>query len=224
MPTKQEQWPYFFRLTENLRAMQIDYDYRKTRKLLDPNWDGYTIPEGHDILADDVQLDEANLVTSNVRGSDLHRVVLDLDNGGEIHTKGRIFRRPSNELRLRSRLDIFSIRNWDLLSTLSNIGIADRMPQINQPTPHLDSEIVFTTPHDVALIPSTTEGHKHLIIKTDLKWDEYKNLLSTLEKCGFIERGYLKASLAKGYTGIRPPWIKKPENDPPGKKAASNAS
>jgi hypothetical protein len=75
----------FCRLAGGLRAMRKDFDYAKTRKLLDPAWDGYSIPDGHDVLEDDVELSAANLVTSQHRGNtDLHRVVLDLDYGAVV--------------------------------------------------------------------------------------------------------------------------------------------
>lgn len=62
-----------------------------------------------------------------------------------------------------------------------------------------------------ALIPSSTPGHSHLYIDKPLTWDQYENLLWALVDCGIIESGYASASVARGYTSARLPWVKKPE-------------
>ena len=69
--------------------------------------------------------------------------------------------------------------------------------------------IVLDIDMDAALIPSTTPGHHHLIIDKVLPWDEYEKLLNALADAGIIQKGYAGASIAKGYTAIRPPWEKK---------------
>jgi hypothetical protein len=61
-----------------------------------------------------------------------------------------------------------------------------------------------------ALIPSSTPGHSHLYIDKPLTWDQYENLLWALVDCGIIESGYASASVARGYTSARLPWVKKP--------------
>lgn len=69
--------------------------------------------------------------------------------------------------------------------------------------------VVLDIDHDAALIPSSTPGHYHLIIDVALGWPDYKELLTALAKAKVIEAGYASASIAKGYTAIRPPWVKK---------------
>src|ERR1700754_4281900 len=79
------EWPSWFRLARPLEAIIIDFDYAKTRKLLEPTWDGYTMPKGHDIIERDVDLHTANLLTSAHKdGSGLHRCVLDIDYGARV--------------------------------------------------------------------------------------------------------------------------------------------
>lgn len=59
------------------------------------------------------------------------------------------------------------------------------------------------------VIPSSTEGHCHLYIDKELSWKDYRKLLNLLADLGIIEHGYRGASLARGYSALRLPWIKK---------------
>jgi hypothetical protein len=59
------------------------------------------------------------------------------------------------------------------------------------------------------LVPSTTPGHSHLYIDKEMSWSQYARLLNVLVDAGIIEEGYLGASLARGDTTVRLPWIKK---------------
>lgn len=59
------------------------------------------------------------------------------------------------------------------------------------------------------LIPSTTEGHFHLFLDKEVQWQDYELLLKAFEVCGLIEPGYVAASIDRGYTAVRLPWIKK---------------
>lgn len=59
------------------------------------------------------------------------------------------------------------------------------------------------------LVESTTPGHFHLYIDKGISWDAYVVLLMAMEEAGIIETGYLSASLDRGYTAVRPPWVKK---------------
>lgn len=60
-----------------------------------------------------------------------------------------------------------------------------------------------------ALIPSTTPGHFHLYLGRRLTWDNYVKLLTVLGEVGILEEGYVAASLRRGYTAVRLPWISK---------------
>ncbi|WNT44357.1 hypothetical protein SEA_MABODAMACA_39 [Microbacterium phage Mabodamaca] len=61
------------------------------------------------------------------------------------------------------------------------------------------------------LVPSTTEGHFHLYIDHEVDWEDYQDLLVALERCGLVETGYVNASLARGHTAARMPWVQKGE-------------
>ncbi|AYR00953.1 hypothetical protein PP636_gp18 [Arthrobacter phage Hestia] len=62
-----------------------------------------------------------------------------------------------------------------------------------------------------ALIPSSTPGHHHLYIDRPMTLRQYERLLNVLAEVGIVERGYVSASLDRGYTSVRLPWVKKPE-------------
>ena len=155
----------FHRLAAGLKYMKVDFHYRETRKLLDPNWDGYI--DGMDVIENDCALADANIVTSKCRDSNLHRPVLDLDNGA-----------TSDHKRL-------------LLNTGGALAIS------------------WTVAEDFALVPSTTPGHCHLMIDMTYSWDMYRGWLCSLMDFGVLEAGYVKASIARGFSAIRPPWVRK---------------
>jgi hypothetical protein len=60
-----------------------------------------------------------------------------------------------------------------------------------------------------SLIPSTTPGHFHLYLDKEIPWDAYEELLKALGRAGVLEQGYVDASIAREYTSVRLPWIKK---------------
>lgn len=59
------------------------------------------------------------------------------------------------------------------------------------------------------LIPSSTPGHFHLLIDKELTWGQYTGLLNELARVGIIEDGYVSASIARGHTAVRLPWVQK---------------
>lgn len=59
------------------------------------------------------------------------------------------------------------------------------------------------------LIPSSTPGHFHLYVDHVLEWHEYEDLLNALAVAGLVEPGYVGASVARGFTAARLPWVKK---------------
>lgn len=60
-----------------------------------------------------------------------------------------------------------------------------------------------------ALIPSSTPGHFHLLIEKPLSWRGYRRLLKALGRAGIVEHQFVKASLVRGYSSVRVPWVKK---------------
>lgn len=69
--------------------------------------------------------------------------------------------------------------------------------------PVLDIDV----PHE--LVPSTTPGHAHLYIDVPMSWWRYKRLLKALAKAGVVEKGFVDASIRRGHTDVRVPWLKK---------------
>jgi hypothetical protein len=72
------------------------------------------------------------------------------------------------------------------------------------------------------LIPSTTPGHYHLYLDVALPWRQYRELLETLAHCGIIQPGYASASIERGYTRVRLPWVAK-QVKPEGRPAPEQA-
>lgn len=61
------------------------------------------------------------------------------------------------------------------------------------------------------LIESSTPGHYHLYLNPvgGLTWDQYSRLLVVMGEIGLLEVGFVQASLKRGGTYLRPPWIRK---------------
>jgi hypothetical protein len=82
-----------------------------------------------------------------------------------------------------------------------------------------DTSDIYGVPHHQPVLdldvehhyfPSSTPGHGHLYINCEpLNWRQYKNLLEVLADCGIIEREYAEASIAKGYSAVRLPWVQR---------------
>lgn len=60
-----------------------------------------------------------------------------------------------------------------------------------------------------ALVPSTTPGKHHLYIDAPMPWSTYETLLKALADAGVIEEGYALASMSRGFTSVRLPWVRK---------------
>ena len=93
------------------------------------------------------------------------------------------------------------------LGTVVTSEVADQgakwKPATDLHKPVLDLDI------PAVLLPSSTEGHFHLYIDKEMSWKSYKKLLTVLAEVGVIEKGYLRASVARKHTAVRLPWIKK---------------
>ena len=186
----------FWRLATGLRAAVVDFDYYRTRKLLDPNWDGYTMPKDHDFVDTDVPLADANLLTSQHRdNTDLHRIVLDLDYG------------VTRQYGFGGARRLVLARRHAFHPAAAKYLAAALAPRVRA-TPS-KGVLNLDVGCDYALIPSTTPDHYHLILDVNLPWEKYKRLLRLFADAGVIEPGYAGASIHKGYSAIRPPWIRK---------------
>lgn len=70
-------------------------------------------------------------------------------------------------------------------------------------------KLVLDIDMDVKVFPSSTPGHHHLFIDHELSTEDFNKVLTVLSEVGIIEPGYCNASLDRGFTAIRLPWIKK---------------
>jgi hypothetical protein len=90
------------------------------------------------------------------------------------------------------------IETAELISSLNSTGMHRPLLDIDFPA---------------VVIPSTTPGHGHLYIDKEMSWKDYKKLLNLFADLGIIEHGYRGASLARGYSALRLPWIKKEKEE-----------
>mgnify|MGYP000888624733 CR=1 FL=1 len=72
---------------------------------------------------------------------------------------------------------------------------------------------VLDIDYPARLVPSSTEGHYHLILDVEMSWRKYKKLLKVLGEVGVIEPGYARASIARRGSFIRVPWVRKQKTD-----------
>jgi hypothetical protein len=61
----------------------------------------------------------------------------------------------------------------------------------------------------VTVVPSSTKGHGHLYIDKAVPWSKYVALLEALADAEIVERGYVEAAKAHGFTTLRLPWVHK---------------
>ena len=60
-------------------------------------------------------------------------------------------------------------------------------------------------PKETVYIPSTTEDHGHLIIKSSAPDSVYTLAMALMRDAGVIETGYLYFSKLRGFTAVRKP-------------------
>ena|ERR1700752_2985164 len=63
--------------------------------------------------------------------------------------------------------------------------------------------------HPCALVPSSTEGHYHLLIDKPMAWWRYRVLLRAMVFAGIVEKRYYQHSIKRKQTFLRLPHIKK---------------
>lgn len=70
--------------------------------------------------------------------------------------------------------------------------------------------VVLDIDHPAHLVESSTPGHSHLYVEIPpASWTDYAAFLVAARKIGLIEEGYLNASLNRGHSDVRLPWIRK---------------
>lgn len=77
--------------------------------------------------------------------------------------------------------------------------------------------LVLDIDHPAWLVKSTTPGHFHLYIDVPggISDATYKLLLGSLANAGVIEEGYMRASIERGATMVRLPWIQRDQTPAP---------
>ena len=65
----------------------------------------------------------------------------------------------------------------------------------------------------IRVVPSTTEGHSHLYIDTEMTFPALLHLLEAMVDVGLVEYGYLQGVRARGASYVRLPWVKKVERE-----------
>jgi hypothetical protein len=106
------------------------------------------------------------------------------------------------------RYDTADLKENPMVIT-SKIAETDYMVNEEAINERLHHKIVLDIDLPAQLIESTTPGHFHLYIDKEIPHPEYMRLLVALGEAGIIEEGYMRASLDRGYTAVRLPWIKK---------------
>jgi hypothetical protein len=96
--------------------------------------------------------------------------------------------------------------------------------EIREPAPIEDSHLVSSEVRDtdlhmpcididvpIRVVESSTPGHGHLYIDHAMSWEHYDAILQALVAAGVVEQGYYDASVSRGATHLRLPWVRKPQ-------------
>lgn len=59
------------------------------------------------------------------------------------------------------------------------------------------------------LVPSSQPGHYHLYIEAPIMWSEYVKLMKVMRDVGILQVGFVESAIARGFSSVRPPWVKK---------------
>jgi hypothetical protein len=72
--------------------------------------------------------------------------------------------------------------------------------------------VVLDVDHPAHLVDSSTPGHHHLYVEIPpCAWSDYVEFLQAAHTIGLIEEGYLNASIERGHSDVRLPWVRKGE-------------
>lgn len=111
----------------------------------------------------------------------------------------------------------FEVSNWGT-SSQDDALEKDRKPAPIENSHVISSELekdsgyhkpVIDIDVPIRVFPSTTPGHFHLYIDYNVQWDDYVHLLYAMAQAGIVERGYVDASIQRGGTHVRLPWVSK---------------
>lgn len=118
------------------------------------------------------------------------------------------------------KLRIFKVLKWASNSDDPGAGNKARQQEVtslddadivssqfkDDPDKHM---VVLDIDIPAVLIPSSTPGHSHLYIQSSMDWETYQRLLVALSDAGVIQPGYAGASITRGFTAVRLPWVSK---------------
>ena len=156
-----------------------------------------------------VPQDQGELVSS-LCTSGLHAPALDIDYPAELERLPV----PQSELNMLTVYKGVSFRPYArLLIALAETSLVQpghaRM-LIDEAGAHAYPFIVaLETP--ARLVPSSTPGHNHLYLDTELPWDDHERLLKRFEEATIVQRGFYTASVERKQTMLRKPGVRKPE-------------
>jgi hypothetical protein len=77
-------------------------------------------------------------------------------------------------------------------------------------------QVAVDVDHPVHLVESSTPGHFHLYVEIPygIEQSVYFEWLRASAKIGLLEPGYVEASIARGHSDLRLPWVTKAETPP----------
>lgn len=149
-----------------------------------------------------VDVGQANLITSLIKnqplsGEHLHRPLLDIDHPVAIVPQDHT---DATELWIEVPATLASVR------VLADEFIAAGVSVVGYNGGTLGMTLYVGAP---VAVRKTSPGKHHLYVDAVIPWSGYARLLTTLGTLGVLERGYVSASLARGYTALRLPWVTK---------------
>lgn len=98
------------------------------------------------------------------------------------------------------RYNTLDIEEAQVITSLVANSPAGQMP---------NHKLIIDVDLPAKLVPSSTEGHFHLYIDKEMSYEAWATLLYALAAAGIIEPGYMRACIARGFSAVRLPWIKK---------------
>ena len=100
--------------------------------------------------------------------------------------------------------------NLEETASLDEADIITSLPRQGIPGFQRKHMVMFDVDVPMVVYPSSTEGHSHVYFPTNhVSDDDLFKLLDALADAGIVERGYAKASRARGFAALRPPWLRK---------------
>lgn len=123
--------------------------------------------------------------------------------------KVRAFGATSSDQRnMPDEMERAEVGDSNIVSSLWNQGYDPNDLSKRYKTTHA---LVIDIDHPSWLVASSTPGHFHLYVDVPggIPWAQYHKLLTALADAGVVEQGYAGASIRRGHSDVRLPWVKK---------------